>query len=638
MDSVSCVSNTAPRGGQRSTAPRGWAKAGGVMGSPTPFVLLDDARAGEGAADALLYESPRALFVAHRADEVEAVLAAAEAARVEQGGALAGTIAYEAGLALEPKLIANAAARSGAAGPLVWLGLFDAPTRIAAAGVLAWLEARADGSGTLGPMEPQLSPGGYGAAFATLIEAIRAGDIYQANLTYPLAGSYRGDPVGLYAALRSAAAADYGGLIFDGSHWLLSFSPELFVALSGSEAKVKPMKGTRPRAADPEADRAAVEELASSVKDRAENLMIVDLMRNDLSRVAEAGSVHVDAPFAVETYPTVHQMVSTVRARLSPGKGAMDLVRALFPCGSITGAPKIRAMELLAQVERDARGAYCGAIGRIDADGNAAFNVAIRTLRLTPIENGQGSAVLGIGSAIVADSDPMSERRECEVKAGFLRRLAPGLAAPQCDLIETMRFEPDTGIALLEDHLARMKASAAMLGFTFDRHALRNQIQALCFELDAPAKVRLLVSRSGASALETAPLPAPLAEPVKVAALPHPLDPSDWRLAHKTSDRGFYEDALAAAGDLGAEEALLVRGAEVGGGLVTEGSWTSVFVEGADGVLVTPPTALGLLPGVLRASLIEQGRAREGELTLDDLAKGFLIGNALRGLMKAVLT
>jgi len=178
-----------------------------------------------------------------------------------------------------------------------------------------------------------------------------------------------------------------------------------------------------------------------------------------------------------------------------------------------------------------------------------------------------------------------------------------------------------------------MKASAGALGFAFDRHALRNQIQALCFELDAPAKVRLLVARSGASALETAPLPAPLAEPVKVAALPHPLDPSDWRLAHKTSDRGFYEEALAAAGGFGAGEALLVRG----DGLVTEGSWTSVFVEGPDGVLLTPPLGLGLLPGVLRGSLIAQGRAREGELTLDDLAGGFWIGNALRGLMKAVL-
>jgi para-aminobenzoate synthetase/4-amino-4-deoxychorismate lyase len=482
-------------------------------------------------------------------------------------------------------------------------------------------------------MEPQLSPGGYAAAFAALKQAIHAGDIYQANLTYPLAGSFRGDPVGLYAALRGAAAAGYGGLIFDGSHWLLSFSPELFFALNGAEAKVKPMKGTRPRGADAAADAVLAQDLATSVKDRAENLMIVDLMRNDLARVAEAGSVHVDAPFAVETYPTVHQMVSTVRARLGPGKGAMDLVRALFPCGSITGAPKIRAMELLGGIERDARGPYCGAIGRIDADGNAAFNVAIRTLRLTPIENGQGAAVLGIGSAVVADSEALSERRECEVKAGFLRRAAPGLAAPQCDLIETMRFDPDSGIALLERHLARMKASAAALGFAFDRHALRNQIQALCFELDAPAKVRLMVARSGASAVETGPLPAPLDEPVKIAALPHPLDPSDWRLAHKTSDRGFYEDALTAARRLGADEAVLV----LADGRVTEGSWTSVFADGPDGVLLTPPATLGLLPGVLREHLLAENKAREAEVTLDDLAQGFWIGNALRGMMRAQL-
>jgi para-aminobenzoate synthetase/4-amino-4-deoxychorismate lyase len=585
----------------------------------------------------LLFEAPEAVFVAARPHEVESTLAAAEAARQAAGGSLAGYIAYEAGLALEPKLAALAAARSGGAGPLVWLGLFKAPRRIAAADVPGWLADRAQGPGTLGPMEPQLSPGGYTAAFEALREAIHAGDIYQANLTYPLAGSFRGDPTGLYAALRDSAAAGYGGLIFDGSHWLLSFSPELFVALNGAEAKVKPMKGTRPRMAEATADAAMAQDLANSVKDRAENLMIVDLMRNDLARVAEAGSVRVDAPFAVESYPTVHQMVSTVRARLIPGKGAMDLVRALFPCGSITGAPKIRAMELLTEVERDARGPYCGAIGRIDADGNAAFNVAIRTLRLTPIENGQGSAVLGIGSAIVADSEPMSERRECEVKAGFLRRAAPGLTAPTCDLIETMRFEPDSGIALLELHLARMKASATALGFTFDRHALRNQIQALCFELDTPAKVRLLVSRSGASALETGPLPPALApalgEPVKVAALPHPLDSSDWRLAHKTSDRGFYEDALAAARSFGADEAVLVRA----DGLVTEGSWTSVFADGPDGVLLTPPSTLGLLPGVLREHLMVEGRAREAELTLDDLGRGFWIGNALRGLMRAAL-
>ncbi|MDP2131278.1 MAG: aminodeoxychorismate synthase component I [Erythrobacter sp.] len=603
------------------------------MVSPAPFVLLDDARAGAAAADALLYEGPRRVFVAARPDQVESTLDAAEAARQAGGGSLAGYIAYEAGLALEDRLAGLAAARSGAAGPLVWLGLFDAPTPIAAADVPGWLAARSQGTGSIGPLEPQLSPGGYTAAFAALREAILAGDIYQANLTYLLSGSYRGDPVGLYAALRGAAAAGYGGLIFDGSHWLLSFSPELFVALAGDEAKVKPMKGTRPRSADPAADRALAQDLATSIKDRAENLMIVDLMRNDLARVAEAGSVAVDAPFAVESYPTVHQMVSTVRARLAPGKGAMDLVRALFPCGSITGAPKIRAMELLGAVERDARGAYCGAIGRIDDDGNAAFNVAIRTLRLTPVENGQGSAVLGIGSAIVADSDALSERRECEVKAGFVRRASPDLAAPAFDLIETMRFAPDSGIALLELHLARMKRSAQILGFAFDRHAVRNQIQALCFELDAPARLRLLVARSGASALEAAPLPAPLDEPIKVTALPHPIDPSDWRLMHKTSDRGFYDDALAAAHNMGAAEAVLVRD----DGLVTEGSFTNLFVDGPDGALLTPPAALGLLPGVLREHLIADGRAREAQLTLDDLQHGFWLGNGLRGLMRATL-
>lgn len=605
------------------------------MGQAEPtqiFILLDDARA-DGAADALVYTAPREVFVAYRAADVASVLEAADAARRGDSGAeLAGYIAYEAGLALEPRLAELADARSGANGPLVWLGAFDPPARIAAADVPAWLSARSQGTATIGPLDPQLSPGGYDAAFAALREAIHAGDIYQANLTYPLGGSYRGDPVALYAALRASASAGYGGMIFDGTHWLLSFSPELFVALDGTNAKVKPMKGTRPRSADPATDKALADELGASIKDRAENLMIVDLMRNDLSRVAEPGSVDVDAPFAVESYPTVHQMVSTVRARLLPDKGAMDLVRAIFPCGSITGAPKIRAMELINQHERDARGAYCGAIGRIGANGSAALNVAIRTLRLTPIENGQGHAVLGVGSAIVADSDPLGERRECEVKAGFVRRSSPDHTASAFDLIETMAFDPEVGIALLELHLERMKGSAQALGFAFDRHAARNQIQALCFELEAPAKLRLLAARSGATALETQPLPAPLPTPAPVVALPCPLDPSDWRLAHKTSDRGFYEDALIAAKGFGAAEAILVRE----DGLVTEGSYTNIFVE-RDGVLLTPPLALGLLPGVLRAYLFEKGQAREAELSLDDLTDGFQLGNAVRGLFAAKL-
>ena len=597
-----------------------------------PFILLDDARP-DGASDARLYRAPVEIVVARRAEEVEPALARIEALAGE-GRDMAGYLAYEAGLALEPRLAALAAQRTGADGPLIWFGAFDGYETIPGADVPGWLAAQVPsgvGGASIGPLEPQISAGGYARAFAALRQAIEAGDIYQANLTFPLVASWRGDPLALYGAIRPAAGAGYGGVVHDGTHWLLSFSPELFFALKANgdhcAAMAKPMKGTRPRGRTPALDAALRDELAASVKDRAENLMIVDLMRNDLSRVAVPGSVRVEQPFAVESYPTVHQMVSTVRARLLPGKGAVDMIRALFPCGSITGAPKIRAMELIGQVERDPRGAYCGAIGRIDASGDAAFNVAIRTLRLTPGENGRGRAVLGVGSAIVADSEALAEWRECLVKGGFVRE-----SAADFDLIETMAFTPEQGIPLLELHLERIRASAAELGFAFDRHAVRNAIQALCFDADAPARLRLVLARSGTYSLELAELPAALPDPAICAVLRLPVDSGDWRLRHKSSDRGFYAAGLKAAQAAGAAEALFLRD----DGLVTEGSFTNIFVE-RGGRLLTPAAGVGLLPGVLRRSLIESGRAEEAPLTLDDLAGGFFIGNALRGLMPANL-
>ena len=592
---------------------------------PAPFILLDDARS-DGASPARLYQQPLELVIARRASEVAAALERI-AELSAAGHHLAGWIAYEAGLALEPRLAPLADARCGSAGPLIWFAAFAGYREMAAEQVPQWLAEQSEGICSLGPLDPALSPGGYARAFDRIQQAITAGDIYQANLTFPLSGAFHGDPFALYAAIRPAAAAGYGGLIHDGTHWLASFSPELFVALKGRAAMVKPMKGTRPRGRLPAEDAALAQELAASEKDRAENLMIVDLLRNDLSRVASPGSVRVERPFAVESYPTVHQMTTTVRASLADGRGPLDLVRALFPCGSITGAPKIRAMELIDAVERDARGPYCGAIGRIDPSGDAAFNVAIRTLRLLPGENGRGTATLGVGSAVVADSEWLAEWREGLVKGGFVRASAGGF-----DLIETMAFTPDAGIALLELHLERAKASAAELGFSFDRHAVRNAIQALCFEVEAPAKVRLCVSHQGAHSLEVSPLPAPAPAPVACAVLRLPVDSGDWRLRHKTSDRGFYADALAVARAAGAGEALLLRD----DGLITEGCFTSIFVE-RHGMLLTPPLALGLLPGVLRRSLIEAGRAAEAELTLADLEQGFFIGNAVRGLMAATL-
>jgi para-aminobenzoate synthetase/4-amino-4-deoxychorismate lyase len=578
--------------------------AGGMFDAP--FVLLDDARPG--GADACLYRAPVRTIVAHLPDEVRPALAALDAARAE-GLHAAGYLAYEAGHALEPRLHADTA------GPLLWFGLFESCARIAAEALPAHLP---DPAGAwIGKPRPQIARTAYDAAFARVHAWIEAGDIYQANLTFRAAVRVLGDPLAAYAAIRSRAAAGYGGIVWTGSEWLLSFSPELFFALREGELIARPMKGTTPRGATPEEDEAARATLATDEKQRAENLMIVDLMRNDLTRIARPGSVTVPELFKVETYPTLHTMVSTVSARLADDTSVGDVIAATFPCGSVTGAPKIRAMEVIGAVEPDPRGAYTGSIGRIDAAGDAAFNVAIRTLHLP--RDGD-VATIGLGSGVVADSRAGEEWDECLTKAAFLTR-----GQRRFDLIETMAFDPVDGIALLERHLARMKASAAAFGFPFDRHAVRNELQAATFRLRAAARIRLLLSPSGHVAIGTAPLPPAPDTPVTAVVRPRIVAPRDFRLAHKTSDRRIYPRAP------GAWETLYIDG----DGYLTEGSFTAMFVE-RDGVLLTPPLSRGLLPGVLRAALIDSGRAVEADLVPADLADGFLLGNALRGLVAAV--
>ncbi|MDR7102130.1 aminodeoxychorismate synthase component I [Croceicoccus sp. BE223] len=592
----------------------------------TPFVLLDDARdpAHAAQAPARLYRGPVGLFRAARGEEVERTLAEAGAA-AERGLHVAGYIAYEAGLALEPRLAALPRA-AGNGRPLVWLAAFEGHETMAAEDVADWLAGQASlaaGPPLLSPLRPAIERAGYDAGFARIREAIAAGDIYQANLTFPLTGRWAGDPLAIYARLRARAAAGYAALVFDGERHHLSLSPELFFALKDGDVTLKPMKGTRPRGSDAAADEALAGELAASEKDRAENLMITDLMRNDVSRLAVPGSVTVRDAFRVETYPTVHQMTSTVRARLRDGAGALDLLRAIFPCGSITGAPKIRAMELIDAIEDNPRNLYCGAIGRVDPGGDAAFNVAIRTLTL----DAGGAATMGVGSGLVIDSRVDDEWAECLVKGSFV-----AAARPDLRLIETMAFDPMVGVPLIELHLKRLKVSAAALGFAVDRHALRNHIQAFCFLNREPRRLRVLVDFDGNWDIEGSDLPAPVEGAVPVTLHPLPVAPDDWRLRYKTSDRAFYDTAREEAVRCGATEAVLVRE----DGFVTEGSFTNIFVE-RDGMLLTPPAERGLLPGVLRASLIEQGRAVEADLTAADLARGFWIGNALRGLMPARL-
>lgn len=569
-----------------------------------PFVLLDDAREGGGAAR--LYRNPVDTLIATETQQILPMLARLRDV-IGTGRHVAGYLAYEAGFAFESRFRPLVAEPGGP--PLLWFGVFESVETIAQDEVASLL---GDPAGAwAGAPRPRISEDAYVEATERVLAYIAAGDIYQANFSFRADIPFLGSPLALYARMRQAGGGGWGAVVHDGETWLLSCSPELFFELKAGKLNARPMKGTLPAGAEPGA-------LRDDPKQRAENLMIVDLIRNDLSRVATPGSVAVPSLFEVEHYPTVLTMTSTVTADLAPGRDAVDVLGALFPCGSITGAPKIRAMEIIAELEGDRRAPYTGSIGAIAPDGDAAFNVAIRTLMIGP---GERSAVIGLGSGIVADSEPRDEWRECLAKAAFVTA-----GGEPFDLIETMRFDAEEGLLELERHIARMKASATALDFAFDRHALRNDLQAATFRLREPSRVRVRLSRSGATAIEVRPMPFTPDE-ATVALAPLPVPRTDFRLVHKTSDRDFYDDARV---DAGTFEVVFVDGE----GYVTEGSFTNIFVERGD-MLLTPPLARGLLPGILREKLIEQERAVEAELRPTDLDGGFLIGNALRGLIPA---
>lgn len=388
------------------------------LSTQTPFVLLDDARPG--GADARLFGAPTGIIEARSFDDIAPALDQLDEARAK-GLHAAGYIGYEAGFAFEERLAWMRRDPPDDAPPLLWFGLFEGVERIAPGDVPARLDDP-DGSRASAP-KPRLTHSTYQRAFERVQGYIAAGDIYQANLTFACDIDVHGGPLALYARLRGTSRAGYGGIVWTGTHWLLSLSPELFFSLAGQTLTARPMKGTAERLADPEADALARQTLQSDPKQRAENLMIVDLLRNDLSRVSAPGSVRVPTLFSVETYPTIHQMISVVEGQARAGLGPMDVVRALFPCGSITGAPKLRAMEVIAQVERFGRGLYTGSIGYIAPDGTARFNVAIRSIC---VETGARQGVLGLGSGVVADSRADAEWQECLDKARFIEGIGKG--------------------------------------------------------------------------------------------------------------------------------------------------------------------------------------------------------------------
>ena len=587
-----------------------------------PFVLLEDRAAPGGGGR--LFRDPVAIVRCDEPADLEAAFAALEAG-VARGLHAAGMATYEVGCALEPRLAGLASPRPS--GPLLWFGLFAAPRVLTGDALDAAFAA-------LGPPPPirDLRLGrdraAHRAKVRRILELIGAGDVYQVNLTFPVDFDYVGDPLALYGALRARQPVAHGGVVMLEDLAVLSVSPELWVDVRGGIAATRPMKGTAARGADPAADRAAVEALLADPKQRAENLMIVDLMRNDLARVCEAGSVRTPALLTPETYPSFHALTSTVTGRLRAGVGARDIFAALFPCGSIVGAPKVRAAEIIGELEAEPRGFYTGAIGEIAPDGDLRFNVAIRTAVIAA----DGRGRYGVGGGIVADSDPDAEYDEALLKARVLTELAGDYG-----LIETFRWSPAAGFVRAAAHLDRLAASARRLGFAFDRRGAEAVLAAAAARwaaADGDRRVRLQLARGGALDLTVQPAaPAP-DRPLRLALAAARLDAGDPFARHKTTRRAVFETAFAEAAAAGFDEVVFLNRE----GRLAEASRNTLFVRINDR-LITPPLACGVLPGVLRAALLAEGRAVEGVLTLADLtrADGAFVGNSLHGLRAAVL-
>jgi para-aminobenzoate synthetase/4-amino-4-deoxychorismate lyase len=592
-----------------------------LAGLARPFVLVEDRLAP--GRPAFLYAKPRRIVRADRPDEIEPALAALDAARAE-GLHAAGFLSYELGHVLEPTLLSSLAPDRRL--PLLWFGLFDAPERLDAT-------ALDEAFARLGPPAPLedlalgVSRDTHVARVARVLEHVAAGDCWQINLTLPIDFRFEGDPLALHAALRAAQPVAHGAVVAFDEATLLSVSPELFVSIEDGIATTRPMKGTVARGATPEEDAAARAALAADPKQRAENLMIVDLMRNDIGRIAEIGSVAVPDLFRVETYPTLHTMTSTVTARLAPGTTTAAVIRAIFPCGSITGAPKIKAMEVIAALEGTARDVYTGAIGVFRPDGSVDLDVAIRTAAIMA----DGRSRWGTGGGIVADSIGASEWDEALLKARVLTDLATDFG-----LIETLRFARGEGFTRLDRHLDRLAASARALGFAFDRAALEADLAALVAGIadDEPRRVRIELSRDGRTTLAAPALAADPDRPLRLGLATDPVDAGDPFLAHKTTRRARWDAAARDAARLGLDDMVFVNR----DGFLTETTRANIFVE-RDGRLLTPAARHGLLPGVLRAELLATGRAIEADLRIEDLVGArWFVGNSLRGLKAAGLS
>ena len=537
----------------------------------------------------LRMQQPVRVIEIRAAADLEPALRDVEQLTRDRGYHAAGFVTYEAGAAFGLRTCPPDARL-----PLAWFALFDADH------VTEIPEPAASAPYDVGTLTPSVDHEGFERAFATIRHHIGSGDTYQVNYTFDLHGRFAGDPFSLFADLAATQRGHYAAFIHTGSHAICSASPELFFTRANGEIETRPMKGTARRGRTPAEDEAAAARLRASAKERAENVMIVDMMRNDLGRIAETGTVAVSDLLAVERYPTVWQMTSTVTARSAASLA--DIFRALHPSASVTGAPKIRTMEIISALERRPRGVYTGAIGYVAPDGAAQFSVGIRT---AVIDLASSALTYGVGSGIVWDSDPVSEYQECLLKAAIFGR------RPQTfELLETLKWTPQGGYFLLARHINRMQRSATYFDYAWPDADIRRELDRAVADKTQSQRVRLLVSRRGAVRVECAPLGAGSSAPARLGIATAPVDPANVFLFHKTTHRVMYTDAAQPDCD---DVVLWNPDSEI-----TETTFGNIVVD-IRGRKVTPPVDAGLLAGTFREELLERGEIIEGRITLDDL-------------------
>ncbi|MBO0345622.1 aminodeoxychorismate synthase component I [Roseibium sp. CAU 1637] len=587
---------------------------------PANSVLLLDAlteRTGQ------LYTSPRKILQCRDLDDVQAFLQDVEAHR-RQGAHLAGFLAYELGFAFEDKL----KARWKSTGDLLgWFGVYDGFETLSLDQVRARL---GDEGETLSPRlaEPRFDMGrdAYDAAFARCQAHLACGDIYQVNFTLRARFLHEGTPERQFLELLKRQPVAHAAFVKLQDRSIVSLSPELFLKRRGNRLESRPMKGTAPRGNDHREDLRIARELAADPKQRSENIMILDLMRNDLSRISETGSVKVTSLCEVERYKSLHQMTSTVEGALLPDMAFPQIIERLFPCGSITGAPKLSAMTIADTLETSPRGVYTGSIGAIAPNGDFKFNVAIRTLVLKT----DGTGEVGTGSGVVYDSGAAPEYDECKLKLKFMR----ADSVPEFALLETMAYWPDDGILLKQRHLRRLEAAASYFGMRYSPAEIERALHDKIRDHDGPLRLRLTLDSDGYIDVTATQLTETPADALwKLALAPKVISGELPFRLHKTTHRAFYDDVrVDLSKQTGCQEVLFSNEE----GFLTEGSFTSLFIQQA-GRLLTPALRHGLLPGTLRAALLESGRAIEADLRPDDLkmAEKIFVGNSVRGLIRA---